>query len=140
MSVLFINKSNSDYYKDLSVDLLKDCVNELKNNDIDHLKIMKVPGCLEIPFTVKRIIDSNMYDLVIALGIVIKGETYHFNCVSNETVGGITKLNLLGKIPVISGILTCNTKEQVGERVYKKSKGKEFAQTALKMLEITKII
>jgi len=128
----------SDFYKKMSDDLLDNCFNQLKEQGIDHIKILRVPGCLELPYAIKKVIDKDMFNAVIALGIVIKGETYHFECVSNETVRGITELNLLGDIPVVAGILTCNTKEQAEERIYEKNKGKEFAKTALKMLEINK--
>ncbi len=94
-----------------------------------------VPGAFEIPGFAKKLIETRKYDLIISIGVVIRGDTPHFDYVCNETARGIMKLNTTYDTPIIFGILTCNTEEQVIERM-----GHGFAVSGLNLLtELKKI-
>ena len=113
--------------------LLDGSKKELKKNKIDF-EVFEVPGVLEISYKAKKLIDSKKYDAIIVLGCVIKGDTYHFEIVSNESARAITELNLLGEIPVINGVLTCFDMEQAEKRSKGvNNKGIDFAKAALSM-------
>ena len=93
---------------------------------------MRVPGALEIPMALSMIARSSPYvDAMIALGAVIRGETYHFEIVSNESARGIMDLQLKTGIPIANGILTCETDEQAVERL--EIKGRDCARCAVEM-------
>ena len=125
------------FNKKLGEELLKNTQEELIKQKVkkENILIEKVPGSLEIPITAKLIAQTNKYDAIITLGIVIKGSTYHFELVSNESHRAIMDTSLQEITPIIFGILTTYTKEQAEERIQqnKLNKGKEFAQTAIQM-------
>ncbi len=107
------------------------------------IKVLNVPGAVEIPFAIKSYWENTQYkdckpDAFIALGCVIKGDTPHFEYVCQAVTNGITQLNLLLPIPTIFGILTVNTAEQAEERIggIHGHKGEEAAATALKMIAL----
>lgn len=123
--------------------------NQLKHNveatltkhhlDSKNIQTFLVPGALEIPFMVKKLINQgSKFDAIITLGIVIKGDTYHFEVVCNESYRALMDLNLQSPIPIIYGILTVNSIEQAQQRVEAKglNKGEEFALAALEMITI----
>lgn len=104
-----------------------------------NIQTFLVPGALEIPFVVKKLISGKQkFDAIITLGIVIKGDTYHFELVCNESYRALMDLNLQSSIPIIYGILTVNSVEQAQLRVDSKglNKGEEFALAALEMITI----
>ena len=102
---------------------LEACLDELKKLGVpeDNITVMRVPGALEIPMALS----------MIALGAVIRGETYHFEIVSNESARGIMDLQLKTGIPIANGILTCETDEQAVERL--EIKGRDCARCAVEM-------
>lgn len=102
------------------------------------IRIATVAGALEIPLVLKKMAESGKYDALVALGAVIRGETYHFEVVSNEMASGITRVNLDTGIPIANGVLTTNTDHQAMERV--SDKGKEAAQCAIEMANLLKAI
>jgi 6,7-dimethyl-8-ribityllumazine synthase len=112
-------------------ELLKETVSELEKLKTSEIKTYSVPGALEIPLTAKKIIKTKKFDLMIALGIVIEGETYHFKHVSEESIRGITNVSLETEKPIISGILTVKSEKQAKERI---TRGKEFARSAVHIL------
>ena len=94
---------------------LEACLDELKKLGVpeDNITVMRVPGALEIPMALSMIARSSPYvDAMIALGAVIRGETYHFEIVSNESARGIMDLQLKTGIPIANGILYCETDQQ----------------------------
>lgn len=97
-----------------------------------------VPGCVEIPFAIKRHFETKKADAYIALGCVIKGDTPHFDYVCDSVTQGITLLNLQINAPTIFGVLTVNNKQQALERIggIHGHKGEEAAITALKMIDL----
>ncbi|KLO24623.1 MULTISPECIES: 6,7-dimethyl-8-ribityllumazine synthase [unclassified Marinitoga] len=130
------NSFFSEKLLDGSLDALKR--HNVEENNID---IFKVPGTFEIPFVVKKLIKKN-YDAIIALGVVIRGETYHFEVVSNEVSKGIAQLNLMSDVPITFGIVTSETLEQSIDRSGAKAgnKGFEAAMAALEMANLNKIL
>lgn len=109
--------------------LLKHGVN--KNN----IKLVRVPGALELPLTAKLLAKQKEYDAIIALGVVIKGETPHFDHVCTESQRGLMNVSLETELPIIFGIITALNLKQAMDRVQKNklNKGKEFAQSAIEM-------
>ena len=104
------------------------------------ITIVKVPGSYELPLTVKKMIESDSYDAVIALGAVIRGGTPHFEYVAGECVKGLSQVSLNTGIPIAFGVLTVDTIEQAIERAGTKAgnKGAEAALTAIEMLSLTR--
>ena len=90
-----------------------------------------VPGALEIPLALQKLGETGEFDALIALGAVVRGETYHFELVSNESGAGITRVSLDLGIPIANGILTVDTDEQARARV--EQKGKDCALAAVEM-------
>ena len=116
---------------------LEACLDELKKLGVpeDNITVMRVPGALEIPMALSMIARSSPYvDAMIALGAVIRGETYHFEVVSNESARGIMDLQLKTGIPIANGILTCETDEQAVERL--EIKGRDCARCAVEMVNL----
>jgi 6,7-dimethyl-8-ribityllumazine synthase len=102
----------------------------------DH-DTVTVPGALEVPAAISLAVDSGRYDAFVALGVVIRGETYHFEVVSNESARGIMALTLDG-VPIGNGILTVEDEAQALTRARpdEKDKGGEAAKAALAMLAL----
>lgn len=100
-------------------------------------EVVTVPGALEVPGAISLAADSGQYDAYVALGVVIRGETYHFEIVSNESARGIMALALDG-LPIGNGILTVENEEQALVRAdpEQKDKGGEAAKAALAMLAL----
>lgn len=95
------------------------------------ITVLSVPGALEAPLVLQRLAASRRYHALIALGAVIRGETYHFEVVSNESAAGITRVQLDTGVPVANGILTCETDAQAEERAA--VKGRDCAEVAVEM-------
>jgi 6,7-dimethyl-8-ribityllumazine synthase len=95
--------------------------------------IASVPGALEAPIVLQRMAQSGDFDALVALGAVIRGETYHFEIVSNESARGVSEVALQFGVPVGNGILTCDTDEQARARLLK---GYEAAQAALEIANL----
>ena len=103
----------------------------------EDIKVKLVPGSFELIYGASRLVNSGLVDAVIAIGCVIKGDTPHFDYICQGTTQGLADLNREGKIPVIYGLLTCNTLEQAQERCggMLGNKGDECAITAIKMVK-----
>ncbi|MDC0060223.1 6,7-dimethyl-8-ribityllumazine synthase [Pelagibacteraceae bacterium] len=123
----------SDYYEEIGKNLLKGSINELKLNNINY-DILFAPGCFEIPFLISKNIKK--YKGFIALGCVIRGETYHFELISNECARKIIDISNEHLKPIGFGILTCENIKQAKIRsdIKKKNKGKEAANACIKLL------
>lgn len=134
----------SRYNDSLGDIMLENTLKTLKKYDLDKVDIYKVPGALEIPFTVNKVISVNPlpYDAVITLGLVIKGDTYHFELVCNESYRALMDINLKSPIPVVFGVLTVNNIEEAKVRVSENglNKGQEFAICALEMIHLNKTV
>jgi 6,7-dimethyl-8-ribityllumazine synthase len=99
-----------------------------------HITHVTVPGALEIAVALKAMADSDDFDALIAIGCVIRGETYHFELVANESGAGVTRVALDHQIPVANAILTVDTEAQAWERV--EEKGRDAARVAVEMANL----
>lgn len=115
---------------------LNACLDELNELGVEESQIMvaTVPGALEMGLTLQQMALSYEFDALIALGAVIRGETYHFEIVSNESAAAITRVGLDMNIPIANGILTCETDEQALERA--ETKGRDCAVCAIEMANL----
>jgi len=98
------------------------------------ITVVTVPGALEIPLAAQRFAQSGDIDAIVALGAVIRGETYHFEVVSNESAAGLSGVQLEFGVPIGNGILTTNTDEQAQLRA--DQKGYEAVQAALEVANL----
>ena len=114
-------------------ELLNSCVDQLILEGIDENHILKkeVPGALEIPMMINVYATKKKFDVLIAVGAVIRGETYHFEVVSDQSANGLMQVQLRHNIPVINAIITTNSGEEAFART--KIKGKEAAAGAIEM-------
>jgi 6,7-dimethyl-8-ribityllumazine synthase len=116
--------------------LLSACLAELKHlgvADEDVLQV-SVPGALEIPLALQKMAQTQQFDALVAIGAVIRGETYHFELVSNESSAGITRVALDFDIPVANAVLTTDTDEQAEARMVEK--GIDAARVAVEMANL----
>ncbi len=120
--------------------LLSACVNELKRLGVadGDMAIATCPGALEIPLILQTMANSGKYDALVALGAVIRGETYHFEVVSNDACRAIMEVQLDTGVPIANGILTCETDEQAEVRM--QPKGSDCAQAAVEMANLQKAL
>jgi len=104
----------------------------------DHIDLIKVPGAFEIPFTAKKLAQTDHYDAVICLGSVIRGETTHYDAVCSATTSGIADVSMETGIPVIFGVVMTENIEQALSRAGSKSgnKGYDHAVDAIEMVNI----
>ena len=117
----------ADYYKDITKGLLNSALKSIpKSNSI---KIIKVPGVFEIPVTISK--NMKKHDGFLALGCVIKGETPHFDFISQASTNAIMDLSIKNKKPIGNGIITCLNMRQAKAR---KSKGAEAAKAVISIL------
>ncbi len=125
----------SDYYKDVSENLLKGCISELKKKGYKNLNIKFVSGAFEIPNLISR--NINKFSAFIALGCIIKGETDHYYFISQAVTSGLMSLSINSKKPIGFGILTCKNLKQAKQRssIFKKNKGKEVASGIVSILK-----
>jgi 6,7-dimethyl-8-ribityllumazine synthase len=100
----------------------------------DNIMIVTVPGALEIPLVARKMADSGKFDAIVALGAVIRGDTYHFEVVSNEMASGISRIQLDTGVPIANGVLTTDTEHQALARM--KDKGRDVALTAIEMARL----
>jgi 6,7-dimethyl-8-ribityllumazine synthase len=120
--------------------LLSACVAELAalgvaGEDVLHVT---VPGALEIPLALQKMAETQQFDALIALGAVIRGETYHFELVSNESGAGITRIGLDYGIPIANAVLTTENDEQAEVRMA--VKGAEAARVAVEMANLAQAL
>ena len=121
---------------DVGDGLLSSCTAGLVKHGVAQkdMRIVTVPGALEIPLTLKKMAQSGDYDALIALGAVIRGETYHFEIVSNESSRGITDVQLATGVPIANGILTTENDDQAEVRMAQK--GLDCAIAAIEMARL----
>ena len=118
---------NANYYSEISNALLKSAMSLIPKSST--LKIINVPGVFEIPVTVSK--NINKFDGFIALGCVIKGQTPHFDFISQASTNAIMDLSISSKKPIGNGIITCLNKEQA---IARKKKGYEAAHAVISIL------
>ena len=117
----------ADYYKDIADGLLKSTLDELPKLSI--IKIIMVPGVFEIPVTISK--NIRKFDAFLALGCVIKGQTPHFDFISQASTDAIMKLAIGNKKPIGNGIITCLNMKQA---IARQRKGREAAEAVISVL------
>ena len=112
------------------------CLNELSARGVDskHITFIKVPGALEIASALQSMAESDKYDALIALGCIIRGETYHFELVANESGAAVTRVSLDYQLPIANAILTTENMAQAQAR--QTEKGLDAARVAVEMANL----
>lgn len=120
--------------------LLDACLRTLAQRGVsdERISLIRVPGALEIPLVLATLATAGRHDAAIALGAVVRGETYHFEIVANESAGGVTRVQLDYGMPVANGILTVDSDEQALARV--EEKGADAALVAIEMANLLRHI
>jgi 6,7-dimethyl-8-ribityllumazine synthase len=128
------------FNRDVGEGLLSGCCQELRRLGVAStgVTLVSVPGALEIPLTLQTMAQSGEYDALVALGCVIRGETYHFEIVSNESARGVTDVQLTTGIPIANAVLTVENDDQALVRMAQK--GLEAAQCAVEMANLLKAV
>ncbi len=130
------------FYDDIGTAMLEGAVVALREAGATH-DVISLPGALELPLGVAFVVDAvagtpRAYDAVVVLGCVIRGETYHFEIVANESCRGVMDVALARKMPLGNGILTVENEEQAHERAdpARGDKGGDAARAALALLRL----
>jgi 6,7-dimethyl-8-ribityllumazine synthase len=120
----------------ITAKLAEACLSELDRLDVDSSEIrhVSVPGALEIPVALKAMADSGDFDALIALGCVIRGETYHFELVADQSGAGVMRVSLDHGVPIANAILTVEDEPQAWARA--EEKGREAARVAVEMANL----
>ena len=128
----------SRFNNEIGEGLLSSCSTALTEEGVARgdIAVVTVPGALEVPLALQRMAQSRRFDALIALGAVIRGETYHFEIVSNESASGIMSVQLEFGIPIANGILTTENDDQALARM--KEKGADCAKAAIEMAHLLK--
>lgn len=134
---LRIGIAQARFNEDVCHGLLAACLAELKHLGVADEDILHVtvPGALELPVALQKLAETRQFDALIAIGAVIRGETYHFELVSNESGAGITRVALDYGIPVANAVLTTENDEQAEVRMAEK--GADAARVAVEMANLT---
>jgi 6,7-dimethyl-8-ribityllumazine synthase len=116
--------------------LAKACLTELQTLGVAerHIRHVTVPGALEIAVALDAMAESDDYDALVALGCIVRGETYHFELVANESGSGVTRVALKHGMPIANAILTVETTEQAWARA--EDKGRDAARVAVEMAQL----
>jgi 6,7-dimethyl-8-ribityllumazine synthase len=126
----------SRFNPEIGEGLLGECRAQLVKQGVaeDDIVLATVPGALEIALVLLQMAESEKFDALIALGAVIRGETYHFEIVSNESARCINEVQLACGVPVVNAVLTTDTDQQAIERMH--IKGGEAALVAIEMANL----
>jgi 6,7-dimethyl-8-ribityllumazine synthase len=121
---------------DITSRMAQACIDELGKLGVlpKHIQHVTVPGALEVPVALQAMADSERFDALVALGCIIRGETYHFELVANESGAGVTRVSLDHHVPVANAILTVETQAQAEERV--EDKARDAARVAVEMANL----
>ena len=120
--------------------LLQGALRALRESQVadEDIVLVTVPGALEAPLALQRLAQTGDYEALVVLGAVIRGETYHFEIVSNESAAGVSSVGLEFGIPIGNGILTCDSDAQAEARM--DQKGYEATQAAIEMANLLQAI
>ena len=120
----------------ITAKLAEACLAELDRLDVDSgdIRHVTVPGALEVPIALKAMADSGDFDALIALGCIIRGETYHFELVANESGAGVSRVALDHQVPIANAILTVENETQAWARA--EEKGRDAARVAVEMANL----
>jgi 6,7-dimethyl-8-ribityllumazine synthase len=126
----------SRFNPEIGQGLLRGALRALKEAKVadERVTVVTVPGALETPLALQRLAQSGDFDALVALGAVIRGETYHFEIVASESAAGLASVQLEFGIPIGNGILTCDTDAQAAARM--DAKGFEATMAALELANL----
>ena len=135
---LKIGIAMSRFNLDVGEGLLSACTAELLRLGVapSDMVIVTVPGALELPVALQQLARTGRFKALIALGSVVRGETYHFEIVANESARGVMQVQLLTGVPIANGILTTEDDDQALVRM--QQKGKDAAQAAVEMANLSR--
>jgi len=119
------------FNEDITNALAASCIQELEALGVSHIDHVMVPGALEVPIALQAMAERAEYDALIALGCIIRGETYHFELVANESGAGVSRIALDYNLPIANAILTTENLEQAVAR--QTDKGRDAARVAVEM-------
>lgn len=121
--------------------LVSGAVDELKRHGAgdDQLTCVQVPGAFELPFVAKKLAETGLYDAIVCLGCVIRGQTPHFEYVAGEAAKGIAHVGLATGVPTAFGVITADTLEQAVDRAGAKG-GNKGAEAALSAVELVNLL
>lgn len=128
---LHIGIVQARFNEDITNALAHACTEELQALGVEHIDHVFVPGALEVPLALQAMAERAEYDALIALGCIIRGETYHFELVANESGAGVSRVALDYHIPIANAILTTENLEQAVARQH--DKGRDAARVAVEM-------
>ncbi|MHB1200431.1 MAG: 6,7-dimethyl-8-ribityllumazine synthase [Polaromonas sp.] len=133
---LFIGLVQSRFNESVTHALAAACRQELMALGVEEKNIthVRVPGALEIPCALQALAESNKYNALVALGCIIRGETYHFELVANESGSAVTRLMLDYRLPIANAILTTENLAQAQARQHEK--GRDAARVAVEMAQL----
>jgi 6,7-dimethyl-8-ribityllumazine synthase len=116
--------------------LVQACLAELETLGVakKHIEHVSVPGALEIPIVLQALAQRQDFDALVAIGCVIRGETYHFELVCNESAAGITRVGLDHETPIVNAVLTVENEAQALARA--DEKGRDAARVAVEMANL----
>lgn len=126
----------SRFNEAVCTELREACLDELERLGVaaEDVFVCSVPGALEIPLALRQLAQTEQFDALIALGAVVRGETYHFEVVSDRSAEGVMRVSLDHAIPIANGILTVDTDEQAHARTLEK--GADAARVAIEMAQL----
>ena len=135
-SRLSIGIVQARFNAELTAAMARACLAELAALGVapDNIRRVTVPGALEVPVALQAMAESDDFDALIALGCVIRGETYHFELVANESAAGVSRVSLDHEIPIANAILTVENEAQAWARV--QDKGRDAARVAVEMANL----
>ena len=128
---LHIGIVQARFNEDITNALAEACIAELKDMGVQNIDHVFVPGALEVPLALQAMAERAEYDALIALGCIIRGETYHFELVANESGAGVTRVGLDYHLPIANAILTVENEAQAWARAA--DKGRDAASVAVEM-------
>lgn len=133
---LYIGIVQARFNASITDTLFQACNAELQALGVQakHIEHITVPGALEIPAALQALAEQDRYDALIALGCIIRGETYHFELVANESGAGVTRVSLDHQLPIANAILTVETFDQAVAR--QTEKGQDAAKVAVEMANL----
>ncbi len=128
---LHIGIVQARFNEDITNALAEACIAELQAMGVENIDHVFVPGALEVPLALQAMAERAEYDALIALGCIIRGETYHFELVANESGAGVTRVGLDYHLPIANAVLTVENMEQAIARQHEK--GRDAARVAVEM-------
>jgi 6,7-dimethyl-8-ribityllumazine synthase len=128
----------SRFNENIGLTMLDACRKRLAELEVAEIDVVSVPGALEAPLALQKLANTEKYDALIALGAVIRGETYHFEIVADRSASGLIQVQLDSGIPIANGILTTDSEAQAQARAVQK--GRECAEVSVEMANLAESI